>query len=107
MIGNILGSIIKGVAPLALDMGSQIIKTKLEENVMNECEKKIFNQALDVVTNCVVTGIEESNKYKEPKQIIQPVYQPQEEKVHQQNRLDNCIIIEDNSKYKFELSNFQ
>ena len=107
MIGNILGNIIKGMAPLALDMGSQIIKTKLEENAMKECEKKIFNQALGVVTNCVIAGIEESNKYEEPKPSVQMVYMPQEEKVRQQYRLDNCIAIEDTSRYKFELRDFQ
>ena len=39
MIGSIIGSIIKGVAPLALNMGSQIIKTKIEEKM------RVFNSS--------------------------------------------------------------
>lgn len=108
MIGSIIGSIIKGVAPLALNMGSQIIKTKIEENVFDACEKQLFNQALNAVTDCVVAGIQESNKQEEPKQVIQQIYIPQQPVAYQQPyRINDCLSIEDNSKYHFELRDFR
>lgn len=108
MIGNIIGNIIKGIAPIAINYGSQIIKTKMEENVLDACQKQLFNEALNVVTNGIVTGIAESANKPETEQskVVQQIYiTPQNN--HYESSIDNCISIEDNSKYQIELRDFQ
>lgn len=108
MIGNIIGSIIKGIAPIAINYGSQIIKTKMEENVLDACQKQLFNEALNVVTNGIVTGIVESTNKPEVEQskVVQQIYiTPQSN--HYESNINNCISIEDNSKYQIELRDFQ
>lgn len=108
MIGNIIGSIIRGVAPLAVSYGSQIIKTKMEENVLDACQKQLFNEALNVVTNGIVTGITESTKRLEVEQprIVQQTYTTPQCNYYETS-INNCISIEDNSKYQIELRDFQ
>ena len=107
MIGNILGSIVKGVLPIIASTGSEVIKTKFEENVLDACQRELFNKAVDVVSDCIVSDINRSIDI-EPKQqpVVQQIYvqQPTQQCTH---RLDDSIIIEDNSKYQFELRNFQ
>lgn len=53
---NIL-NIIKGLAPAAINMGTQIIQTKLEENALGMYEKKILNDVVEFVADELINDI--------------------------------------------------
>lgn len=66
---NILGCIIKGLAPAAIDIGTQFIRTKMEENVMDSYRKKILSEATDLVAKELINEVvRETHEESKPQQ---------------------------------------
>lgn len=96
---NIFGCILKGLAPVAVNLGSQIIKTKFEENVLSEYRKQIFNEVVDGISIGVVNAIQSFPVDNNDSCV--------EISKQHNHRSTNLLPITDNSKYLFDIRNYQ
>lgn len=106
---NILGYVLRELAPVAIDLGSQVIKTKFEENVLGEYKKQVLNGVVDGISAGLSNAVKST--FVDNTGVVVPtttVRQPMTATTPTKNyQVDTLVPLISGSGYQFDIRNYQ